>query len=60
MKFQSEAVDLSGPLTELHFKLFESDFDGAHDASIDDATARCFFELIKKAGSASLKHWYGL
>ena len=36
-------------LTELHFKLFESDFDGAHDASIDvDATARCFFELIKR------------
>ena len=36
-------------LSELHFKLFESDFDGAHDASFDvDATARCFFELIKR------------
>ena len=46
-------------LSELHFKLFESDFDGAHDASFDvDATARCFFELIKR-GSASLKYRYG-
>ena len=35
-------------LQELHMKLFESEFDGAHDASADvKATARCFWELKK-------------
>lgn len=33
-------------LTELHYKLFGCDFDGAHDASADAAaTAKCFWEL---------------
>ena len=33
-------------LSELHQKLFNEDFDGAHDAMNDvKATARCFFEL---------------
>lgn len=36
-------------LTELHQKLFGTDFDGAHDALADvKATARCFFELKKR------------
>jgi DNA polymerase III epsilon subunit-like protein len=36
-------------LTELHNKLFGCDFDGAHDAGSDvDATAKCFFELLKR------------
>lgn len=36
-------------LVELHKKLFGKDFGDAHDASYDvAATARCFFELIKK------------
>lgn len=35
-------------LTELHQKLFGKPFDDAHDAAYDvDATARCFFGLIK-------------
>lgn len=35
-------------LQELHMKLFECEFDGAHDASADvKATARCFWELKK-------------
>lgn len=36
-------------LTELHIKLFECEFEGAHDA-LDDvrAIARCFFELKKR------------
>lgn len=36
-------------LTELHVKLFDKEFDGAHDA-LDDvrATSRCFFELKKR------------
>ncbi len=35
-------------LTELHYKLFGKGFGDAHDAAYDvDATARCFFELIK-------------
>lgn len=33
-------------LMELHQILFDSEFDGAHDAMVDvDACARCFFEL---------------
>ncbi|HAM88816.1 MAG: Exonuclease RNase T and DNA polymerase III [Candidatus Falkowbacteria bacterium GW2011_GWC2_38_22] len=33
-------------LTELHIKLFDEGFDGAHDALADvKACARCFFEL---------------
>lgn len=36
-------------LIELHEKLFDSGFDGAHDALADvRACARCFFELVKK------------
>lgn len=36
-------------LTDLHNKLFQKGFGDAHDASYDvDATARCFFELLKK------------
>lgn len=35
-------------LTELHQKLFNSGFDGAHDALNDvKATARCYFELLR-------------
>lgn len=35
-------------LTELHNKLFGSDFTGAHDAGADvDACAKCFFELLR-------------
>ena len=36
-------------LTELHKKLFNSSFDGAHDALADiTATAKCFWELRKR------------
>ena len=36
-------------LTELHSFLFQSDFDQAHNATADVvATARCFFELIRR------------
>ncbi len=36
-------------LSELHEKLFGKNFEDAHDASYDvAATARCFFELIRK------------
>lgn len=35
-------------LNELHMKLFGSEFEGAHDASVDiAATVRCFFEMKK-------------
>ncbi len=35
-------------LTELHTKLFGVPFDDAHDAAYDvDATAKCFFELVR-------------
>ncbi|MFM7770450.1 MAG: DNA polymerase III subunit alpha, partial [Bacteroidota bacterium] len=35
-------------LTELHSKLFGKSFDEAHDAAFDvDATAKCFFELLR-------------
>ncbi len=33
-------------LSELHFKLFNADFEEAHNASVDiDACAKCFWEL---------------
>ena len=33
-------------LSELHIQLFGTDFEEAHDASVDiQATANCFFEL---------------
>jgi DNA polymerase-3 subunit alpha len=36
-------------LTDLHKKLFNRDFGDAHDAAYDvDATARCFFGLVKQ------------
>lgn len=36
-------------LTELHSFLFQSDFDQAHNATADVvATARCFFELVRR------------
>ena len=36
-------------LIELHRKLFNEDFDGAHDALADvKACARCFFEMVNK------------
>jgi DNA polymerase-3 subunit epsilon len=36
-------------LTELHFKLFNDSFDGAHDAGADvDACSKCFFELVSR------------
>ncbi|TAL62011.1 MAG: 3'-5' exonuclease [Bacteroidetes bacterium] len=36
-------------LPELHYKLFGTHFDEAHNASVDiQATARCFFELKKR------------
>ncbi|MAY22479.1 MAG: DNA polymerase III subunit epsilon [Flavobacteriaceae bacterium] len=35
-------------LSELHMKLFNTDFEEAHNASVDiQATARCFWELKK-------------
>lgn len=35
-------------LSELHIKLFDKDFEGAHDALVDvRACANCFFELVK-------------
>jgi len=36
-------------LSELHIKLFDKDFEDAHDAMVDtSACARCFFELMKR------------
>lgn len=36
-------------LQELHFKLFGSNFENAHDASSDvSATVKCFWELVKR------------
>ncbi len=35
-------------LSELHFKLFGNDFEGAHNAVVDiEATAKCFWELYR-------------
>ena len=37
-------------LTELHTFLFDTPFNEAHNATADvEATARCFFELVRKA-----------
>lgn len=45
-------------LEELHLKLFEETFDGAHDAMVDvNACARCFFELEKR-GVIALRSSY--
>jgi DNA polymerase III epsilon subunit-like protein len=36
-------------LSELHYKLFETNFDEAHNASIDiQITAKCFWEMKKR------------
>lgn len=36
-------------LSELHIKLFDEDFEGAHDASADiNATEKCFWEMRRK------------
>jgi hypothetical protein len=36
-------------LSELHMKLFDEDFEEAHDASVDiTACAKCFWELKRK------------
>lgn len=43
-------------LQELHYKLFETYFDNAHNALADvEATAKCFFELKNKHGFYSPK-----
>lgn len=35
-------------LSELHYKLFRSDFNEAHNAAVDiNATAKCFWELMR-------------
>jgi len=55
MKSSTEFCGLLGPygykwpkLPELHYRLFDADFEEAHDASIDViACAKCFFELKK-------------
>ncbi|MBK9462054.1 MAG: 3'-5' exonuclease [Sphingobacteriales bacterium] len=36
-------------LSELHYKLFRADFDGAHNAAVDvEVTAKCFWELKRR------------
>ena len=53
MKISTDFCEIPGTkgykwprLEELHFKLFKSDFAGAHDAYVDAiATAKCFWEL---------------
>lgn len=36
-------------LSELHYKLFRTNFDEAHNAAVDiTATAKCFWELKKR------------
>lgn len=36
-------------LSELHSKLFQEDFDEAHNAAVDiQITAKCFWELMKR------------
>lgn len=53
-KVESKHYDYDGEykyprLSELHRFLFGKDFDGAHGAQADTvATARCFFELVKR------------
>lgn len=61
MKSTTDFCKLTGPygykwpsLPELHYKLFRSTFEEAHDALVDiNATARCFWEL-KKLGKIYL------
>jgi DNA polymerase-3 subunit epsilon len=56
MKQTTNYCAISGPygynwpkLSDLHYKLFNSSFSEAHDASVDiDITFKCFSELIKK------------
>jgi len=37
-------------LSELHLKLFDTPFEGAHDAKEDvQACANCFFELRRRS-----------
>ena len=56
MKQSTDFCRIPGPygnkwptLTELHRILFQSDFEEAHNASIDvSATVRCFFELRQR------------
>lgn len=40
-------MEINGPkLSELHFKLFKTDFSEAHNALVDiEITAKCFWEL---------------
>lgn len=55
MKASTNYCRLPGPygykwpkLSELHIKLFGTDFDEAHDASVDiNATEKCFWEMRK-------------
>lgn len=45
-------------LTELHYKLFEEDFENVHNATSDiEATAKCFWEL-KKLGVITVNDEY--
>jgi DNA polymerase III subunit epsilon len=53
MKSTTNFCAINGPygykwpkLSELHFKLFNTGFEEAHNAAVDiNATARCFWEL---------------
>jgi len=46
---EKDGVNKRPKLSELHIKLFGESFLGEHDASFDvAATAKCFFELLKK------------
>jgi len=55
MKSSVDYCGLKGPygnkwpkLSELHYKLFNTDFDDAHDAMVDiSITAKCFWQLKK-------------
>lgn len=56
MKSSTDLCQIEGPygykwpkLEELHRFLFNEEFSGAHDAMSDcQATAKCFFELVKR------------
>lgn len=56
MEMSTDYCKLPGPygykwpsLSELHYKLFNEDFDEAHDAAVDvRACANCFFELRER------------
>ncbi|MCK9445564.1 3'-5' exonuclease [bacterium] len=44
-------------LSELHYKLFEKDFDEAHNALKDiEITAKCFWEMKKRGIISLIKH----